>query len=213
MARTAPIRLVECDTEDTVRFRISTYLSATCLVRKAVTAAVLAMLLMPSLGAARSVHAQAPAAPALANIPLQLTSGAQVDAYLTKAQFNGYILLARHGRTLLSKGYGLADATRKAPNALQTKWPMFGVEGFMVAIAILKLQEEGKISVQDTLCTYVHGCPQAWRGLTIQAMLDGRSMIGVYNPFDEPGTIADTIATCEATPVLTAPQGVQGDSP
>ena len=196
-----------------MRSRIPTFLRATCISRKAVTVAVLAMLLLSGIVSSRTVRAQVPAAPQMAQIPLQLTSGTQVDTYLTKAQFQGYVLLARHGRILLSKGYGMADATTKAPTTLQTRWPMFGVEGFMVAIAVLRLQEEGKLTVQDTLCTYVHGCPQAWRSLTIQEMLNGSSTIGIYNPFSVPGTIAATIALCKATPMLTAPQGVQSDSP
>lgn len=162
-----------------------------------VIALVLIGLLLTSLGSVQGARAQAPATPSLAQAPVQLTSGVQVNDYLTKAQYHGYVLLVRHGKTILSKGFGPADDKNKVPNTAQTKWPMFGVEGFMIAIALLKLQEQGKVNVHDELCTYIKGCPQAWRGLTIATMLNGHSPIGIYDPFSDKGTIAGTIAQCK----------------
>ncbi len=163
-----------------------------------VIALVLTGLLLTSLGSVQRARAQAPAAPSLTQMPVQLTSGAQVSDYLTKARYHGYVLLVRNGKTILSKGFGPADVQNKAPNTARTQWPMFGVEGFMIAIAMLKLQEQGRVNVHDELCTYIKGCPQAWRGLTIATMLNGHSPIGIYDPFADKGTIEGTIAQCKA---------------
>jgi CubicO group peptidase (beta-lactamase class C family) len=140
----------------------------------------------------------------------QLTSGAQVNAYLIKHHFHGYVDLARHGRTILSKGYGLADVTHRAPNTVHTRWPMFGIEGFMVAIAILKLQEQGKLTVNDRLCSHLSRCPAGWGAMTIAEMLDDRSGIGHYDANLLPGNIQHTIRICESLP-LQSPPGTPAD--
>jgi CubicO group peptidase (beta-lactamase class C family) len=171
-----------------------------------------AVVLMANLASAQTAQVRAAATVASAGMPPQFRSGAQVDAYLTQAGFRGYILLVRHGKTILSKGYGMADTQLKLSNTAQTRWPMFGVEPFMVAMAILKLQEEGKLHLQDKLCMYVIGCPPAWQSIPIRTLLDGTSPIGNYDPFASPGNIDHTIAQCEAAPLLTTPPGVSEDS-
>lgn len=183
------------------------------IMHPGLTIRVLAAVLAMSLAITPTAHGQTVTARASTEIPPQLTSGAQVDAYLTRAGFHGYILLARHGRILLSKGYGLANVAHHVPINAQTRWPMFGIETFEVAVAILKLQEEGKLRLQDALCPYLAGCPSAWRTLTLRQLLDGTSPLdNSYNPVLSPGTIDDTIAHCAALPLLDGPPGVSEDS-
>jgi CubicO group peptidase (beta-lactamase class C family) len=181
-------------------------------VKRFLIIGVLIVLLTANPGSARMAYMQAYAA-ASGGIPPQLTSSAQVDAYLTQAHFHGYILQVRHGRTILGKGYGMADVQRKTPIVMQTRWPMFGgIDTFMVAMAILKLQQDGKLTLRDKLCTYLTGCPQSWRGMAIQVLLDGTSEIGYYDSIAYPGTIDHSIAQCEAATPLSAPPGVSEDS-
>jgi CubicO group peptidase (beta-lactamase class C family) len=176
----------------------------------------LAVVLVASVAAASAPRAQAhlSGAPARAD---QLMSGAQVDAYLTKARFRGYMLLVdRKGRTILSKGYGMADAEHKVPNTVESPYPAFGVIGFMIALATLKLQEQGKLHVQDKLCAYISGCPSAWRSITLHEVLVGTSGIssGGADLFAPPGgTIKQTVALCEAAPLQAAPGTLSEDNP
>jgi CubicO group peptidase (beta-lactamase class C family) len=156
---------------------------------------VIAALAIPGPVAARQ---QQPATP-------ELTTGAQIDAYLTRADFHGYMYLERQGRVILSKGYGMADAEDKVPNTVQTKWPAFAETRFLVGLAIMRLQDGGKLAVQDKLCRYVQGCPAAWQPLTIEELLLNSSGIGSYDPFSAVGGLAQTMAACKATPLLTLP--------
>ena len=82
----------------------------------------------------------------------------KLDDYITSAhlafKFNGMALVARKGEILLQKGYGLRDVTTKSPNKPDTRFPILSITKPFTAIAILKLQEQGKLSVQDRLTKY-----------------------------------------------------------
>src|SRR5205807_10226251 len=122
------------------------------------------------------------------------TPGAQSKAYLTSANFSGYILLERHGHVILSTGYGMADKAQKVPNTVRTRWLDVGVNRFMTAIAILKLQGEKKVSVLDKLCSYITACPSTWRHITIHQLLLDTSGMGTFDTSASPGGIAQTMA-------------------
>jgi len=131
-----------------------------------------------------------------------LTTGAQVDAYLTQESFHGYIYLERQGQVILSKGYGMADTEHKIASTLQTKWPAFAESRFLVGLAIMRLQDQGKLTVHDHVCRYVTGCPTAWQPLTIEELLLNTSGIGSYDPFNAAGGLTQTMAACKATPLV-----------
>src|SRR5215210_7247249 len=94
----------------------------------------------------------------------------RVDEYLNalvkQNRFSGAILLAREGQILLSKGYGMANLEDETPNTPQTKFRLGSITKQFTAAAILKLQEQGKLSMQDMVCKYVENCPAAWQPIT-----------------------------------------------
>jgi CubicO group peptidase (beta-lactamase class C family) len=105
----------------------------------------------------------------------------QVDSLLTNQvahqQFSGSILIARDGKVLLSKGYGMADWDHQVPNTAQTTFYLGSTTKQFTAMAILILQEQGKLHVQDRLCSYITPCPSAWQPVTIDELLTHRSGI------------------------------------
>jgi serine/threonine-protein kinase len=134
--------------------------------------------------------------------------GTRIAAYLTRARFSGYAYLERRGHVILSKGFGLADAESNVPNTLHTKWPFFGETRFLVALAIMRLHDEGKLSVQDGICRYVSDCPAAWQPITIRDLLTNTSGMGSFDPFAPGVTLARTMAACKGNP-LSSPPGTQ----
>lgn len=87
----------------------------------------------------------------------------KLDIYLTSAhsafRFNGSALTAQKGKVLLQKGYGWRNANTRAPNKTDTRFPILSITKPFTATVILKLQEEGKLSVQDKLSKYLPDYP------------------------------------------------------
>ena len=88
---------------------------------------------------------------------------AQVDAYLRPyldlGGFNGSVLIAKGGRVLLSKGYGMANYELNVINTPQTKFHLGSVSKTFTAAAIMLLLEQGKLSVRDPLTKYIPDYP------------------------------------------------------
>lgn len=55
---------------------------------------------------------------------------------------------------LFQKGYGMADLNTKKPITPETLFNLGSVSKTMVALAILKLEEEGKLSIEDPVLQY-----------------------------------------------------------
>jgi CubicO group peptidase (beta-lactamase class C family) len=70
------------------------------------------------------------------------------------------VLVAKNGEILYEKGFGLADIGYGIPVTPVTKFRIGSITKQFVATAILKLQEEGKISVTDKLSKYIPDFPR-----------------------------------------------------
>jgi CubicO group peptidase (beta-lactamase class C family) len=105
---------------------------------------------------------------------------ASVDGLLGsrfKGQSSGAaVLLARDGKVLLRKGYGLANVELGVPVTPETKFRIGSITKQFTAAAILKLQEEGKLSVADKLTKYFPDWPRGDE-VTLQHLLTHTSGI------------------------------------
>jgi len=98
-----------------------------------------------------------------------------VDELLTRmtqeGTFTGAVLIAQYRKVLFSKGYGLADRAQRIPNTPQTRFHLGSITKQFTAMAILILQSQGKLSVQDPICNFIAGCPKEWQDITIHHLL------------------------------------------
>lgn len=108
----------------------------------------------------------------------------QADTYLNglvkEDRFSGAVLLARNGKIVLSRGYGLANRETRTPNSPRTKIRLGSLTKQFTAAAVLLLQERGKLSTSDSICKYVSDCPRAWESVTIRHLLTHTSGIPSY---------------------------------
>jgi len=95
--------------------------------------------------------------------------------------FSGTVLIARHGKVVFSGGYGDADIDRRIPNDTRTRFRIGSVTKSLTAILVLKLQEDGALSVDDPICKYLAACPPHWAALTIHHLLSHTSGIENLN--------------------------------
>ncbi len=70
------------------------------------------------------------------------------------------MLVAKDGKILFEKGYGFADVEHHVPVTPQTQFRIGSITKQFTAAAILKLQEQGKLSVQDKLSKYIPDFPR-----------------------------------------------------
>jgi len=83
----------------------------------------------------------------------------KADAYMTplveKQIFSGSILIAKGGKILVNKGYGMANYEQDIPNNGKTKFRIGSVTKQFTAVAILQLVEKGKVSLKAHISEYL----------------------------------------------------------
>jgi len=106
----------------------------------------------------------------------------KLDAYLLAAhkenRFNGNALVAQQGKILLQKSYGYKNFSAHVLNDSNTIFQIGSITKQFTATAVLKLQEEGKLSVRDKLDKYFPQFKYAGE-ITIENLLTHTS--GIYN--------------------------------
>ena len=107
------------------------------------------------------------------------------------------VLVSQNGKILFEKGYGLADLEHQVPVTPQTSFRIASTTKPFTASAILKLQEEGKLSVNDKLSKYIPEFPRG-NEVTLRQLLTHTS--GIHDYIQEPDILsrATNATTTEA---------------
>lgn len=108
----------------------------------------------------------------------------KVDVYLNKLKFNGTVLLAKKGNILFRQGYGMANLQKKSPNTPNTIFRIASVTKQFTALAIMQLQEQGKLNVKDSIHKYLPDYPHGDK-ITIHHLLTHTSGIPNYTSFPD----------------------------
>jgi CubicO group peptidase (beta-lactamase class C family) len=99
----------------------------------------------------------------------------RIDDYLSGAipesGFQGSISVALSGNVLFSASYGMANLEHQVPNTLRTRFRIGSVTKQMTATAILVLQDQGRLEVEDRVLEYLPDLPPTWAEITIHQML------------------------------------------
>jgi CubicO group peptidase (beta-lactamase class C family) len=93
------------------------------------------------------------------------------------------VLVSENGEILYEKGFGYADIGNKVPVTSDTKFRIGSITKQFIAVSILKLQEEGKLSVQDKLSKFLPDFPRGDE-VTIHHLLTHTS--GIHSYTDRP---------------------------
>jgi CubicO group peptidase (beta-lactamase class C family) len=120
---------------------------------------------------------QPPSPTATATLSLSAKADNMFQTATKVGVFSGSVLIAQNGQVILSQGYGFADREKKIPNTPQTKFRIAELTRGFTAMAILILQEQGKLNVQDKICAYLTDCPASWKSITLHQLLTHTSGI------------------------------------
>jgi CubicO group peptidase (beta-lactamase class C family) len=144
------------------------------------------------------------------------TIEARLDAYLAAAhkldRFSGSVLVASHGRIVICKGYGMANYELDVLNTPKTKFRLGSVSKQFAAMAILQLEENGKLKVTDTVRTVLPDYPPSGDKITIGNLLTHTSGIPNMTEFPDyvktmslPSTPQQTVDRFKGLPLEFAP--------
>jgi CubicO group peptidase (beta-lactamase class C family) len=91
--------------------------------------------------------------------------GADIEAFGARLaagdEFSGVVLLARHGRPLVRRGYGLADRKAGRRNTPETPFALSSVSKMFTAVTIAKLVDRKQLSFDSTLGSLLPTYPSA----------------------------------------------------
>lgn len=101
-----------------------------------------------------------------------------MNTYAQAGLFNGSVYISQKGRLLLNKGYGVADFSKQVKNTSESQYIVYSITKSVTATLVLKLVEEGKISLNEKLSRFYPSFPSG-DSITIEHLLTHTS--GVYN--------------------------------
>lgn len=113
---------------------------------------------------------------ASSNSNIKTKLGKYMDNYSKKNEFSGTILITKDDEILLNKGYGTADYNNRLPNKPQTIFQIASLTKQFTAAAILMLQEQNLLNVNDKLDKYIYDYPNG-NNITIYNLLTHTSGI------------------------------------
>ena len=90
----------------------------------------------------------------------------------------------KDGAVIESHTYGLANVELNAPVTSKTVFAIGSITKSMTAIVVMKLVEDGRITLDDLVANYVADLPDAWAGVTVQHALSNTS--GIPDFIDNP---------------------------
>ena len=100
------------------------------------------------------------------------------DSSLKRTGFNGGMLVAKKGQIVFEEYNGFAHLKGKDSITANTPFHIASTTKTFTAMAVLKLAEEGKLNINDSLQKFFPGFP--YHGMTVKMLLNQRSGLPNY---------------------------------
>jgi CubicO group peptidase (beta-lactamase class C family) len=98
----------------------------------------------------------------------------KLDMYLTRITpfgFSGALLVAKDGKVILNKGYGMAIRSKNVPNTSETVFSTGSITKQFTAAGIMKLEMMGKLKTDDPITKYFEDVPEDKKAITLHNLL------------------------------------------
>ena len=105
-----------------------------------------------------------------------------LDQAVATERFRGAVEVRRRGEVLLRRGFDYADPRSGVKNGPATRFRIASITKQFTALAVLVLQERGKLRVTDHVCVHLPACPPHWAPVTVEHLLTHTS--GLLNYTD-----------------------------
>lgn len=117
------------------------------------------------------VEATLPPRPPLVTVEALPQLKDQLDRWGGAGRFTGGVLVARGDQVLFRRVYGMADRRTGTPLELNSRFRLASVSKQFTAAAVLRLQDEGVLSVEDPVCRWIEDCPAFWAPIRLRHLL------------------------------------------
>lgn len=133
----------------------------------------------------------------------------RVDDYVARQMTLNHVpgiavAIVRDGKIVKMKGYGQANLEWRQPVTADTAFPLASSTKPFTGMLMMRLQEEGKLNLSDSVAKYITDAPASWRPVTLRHLVDHSSGI----PGNIPGagkTLDEFVAAAKALPLAHAP--------
>jgi D-alanyl-D-alanine carboxypeptidase len=131
------------------------------------------MLLLASIPM-RLAHAQLPAGPVR---PTEAELAARIDSVvradiLSRGFPSVSIVIAREGKTLLDRAWGMANVEAGQKADASTTYRIASMSKQFTAALVLKLVDRGKLSLTDSIGRHLTGLRPEWKAITVEQLLN-----------------------------------------
>ncbi len=120
---------------------------------------------------------------AFAQLPATEALGNRVDAVakqlLSRHTAGVSVAVARDGRVILARGYGMANVEHSVAVTPDTVFHIASISKNILAAVVLQLVDEGKLRLDDDVTKYVPEAPTQGRHVTVRQLLNHTS--GIYS--------------------------------
>lgn len=132
-----------------------------------------------------------------------MTDAAQsVDSYLQKQGYSGLALVESKGKVVLKKGYGLSGTDKvTSPDSISR---IASLSKSFTAAAVMKLIEDGKVSLDDKLTKYIPDFPRGDE-ITVHMLLSHTAGFNSNFTRGEGTTLEDTVNEIKTKPLRFEP--------
>jgi CubicO group peptidase (beta-lactamase class C family) len=123
-----------------------------------------------------------PVAKNMTDAQIAASLGAYLDELSAGDKFSGVVLVAKDGKPIFEKAYGLANKAKNIPNNRETKFNLGSMNKMFTSVAIAQLVQAGKLSFDDTVGKHLPDYPNkdVANKVTIHHLLTHTSGLGSY---------------------------------
>ena len=115
----------------------------------------------------------------------------RIDAFMqrlhSRSGFNGNVLVAKDGKIIYENTFGWADYLHRDSLKITSQFELASVSKTLTSTAVLKLSEEKKLSLDQTVDEFFPGFP--YPGITIKLLLSHRSGLANYLYFTDDSSV------------------------
>jgi CubicO group peptidase (beta-lactamase class C family) len=128
------------------------------------------------------------------NLVLSQNKKREIISYLKKEMEEKKIpgcqlVVIRDNKILLSEALGIADVSFSIPVKKNTVFSINSISKVFTSVAIMQLQEQDKLNINDHILHYIDSIPENWKKITIKQLMSHTS--GLPDIENEKGLIGD----------------------